>query len=269
MNKLVFSFLTLFLLISCKEKTNEDSSNLSTTQIEEGNLDLSRYPQDLQDVFEAHGGLAKWNEMKSLTFRMASDKGDEIHTVDLKSRKTLIETDNYNLGFDGENIWLDQDSTFFQPQRAEFYYNLMFYFYAMPFVIADRGITYSDVTPLEINGINYPGIKVGFDSGIGNSHDDKYILYYNPTNKKMAWLGYTVTYGQEGTSDRMNYISYNKWQEVNELLLPKELTWFALENGKPTIASGPAVRFDKIDIDRSAMNESMYNKPTTGIYVDE
>ena len=47
----------------------------------------------------------------------------------------------------------------------KFYYNLMFYFYAMPFILADDGIVYEDVKPLDIEGKSYPGIKISYESG--------------------------------------------------------------------------------------------------------
>lgn len=253
---------------ACKD-TGKNGESVNSMTDQEAEMDMSQYPDDLQKVLAAHGGLDKWNQMQSLTFRMPSDNGDEVHTVDLKSRKTLIETDKYDIGFDGEKLWLKQDTTFFQPSQVEFYYNLMFYFYAMPFVLADDGIVYSDADPLEMNGVNYPGIKISYNDGIGNSSNDEYVLYMDPSTKKMAWLGYTVTYGSYEKSDRMSYIHYNKWKVVNGLLLPEELTWYTVEDGNPTEARGPARKFTKVDIDAATMDNTMYEKPETGAYVDQ
>ncbi|WP_194851643.1 DUF6503 family protein [Nonlabens antarcticus] len=269
MSKLVLPLLAILLLVSCREQTDKDLKDSNPVEMEVQPVNMGKYSQNLQDVFAAHGGLEKWNNMHSLTFTMPGENKDEVQTIDLKTRKTFIKTEKYDLGFDGEKIWLQQDSTYFKPERAEFYYNLMFYFYAMPFVLADDGITYTDVPALEMNGVSYPGIKVSYDAGIGNSPDDEYILYYDPSTKQMAWLSYTVTYGKEGKSDKLSYINYNKWQEINGLLLPEELTWYNVENGKPTEPSGPARKFTKVDIDAAAMDNSMYEKPSAGVFVNE
>lgn len=268
MKKFVLLAILAVAIASCKENNQNSESIDNAVDQDTAMLDMSNYPENLQKVFEAHGGLDRWNKMQSLTFTLPSRNGDEVHTVDLKSRKTLIQTNKYDLGFDGEKLWLKQDSLYFQPSQAGFVYNLMFYFHAMPFVLADDGITYTNVEPLEMNGMNYPGINISYDAGIGNSSNDEYILYYDPTTYQMTWLGYTVTYGKEERSDRMSYIKYNKWQEVKDLQLPEELTWYTVENGKPTVARGPARKFSKVDIDGAAMDNTMYDKPETGVYVN-
>ena len=53
----------------------------------------------------------------------------------------------------------------------------MFYFYAMPFILADDGIIYEDVAALKFEGKSYPGIKISYESGVGESPEDEYILY--------------------------------------------------------------------------------------------
>ncbi len=269
MKKIIFILVATFIFAGCKQESQNNTSEQTSAETKVAALDMDRYPMELQKVFVAHGGLDKWNQMQSLTFALPSKNGDEVHTVDLKSRKTLIETAKYNLGYDGDMLWIQQDSLYFQPSQAEFVYNLMFYFYAMPFVLADDGIAYTTVAPLEMNGISHPGIRVSYDAGIGNSSNDEYVLYYDPTTYEMKWLGYTVTYGQEGKSDRMSYINYNKWQEVSDFLLPDELTWFTVVDGKPTVARGPARKFTKVDIDASVMESSLYAKPETGTYVNK
>jgi len=264
MKKYLFFALIALAIMSCRDT---DQSVESLIVKETAKFDMTKYPENLQKVFAAHGGLDTWNKMQSLTFALPSKNGDEVHTIDLKTRKTLIQTSKYDLGFDGERLWIKQDSVFFQPSQAEFVYNLMFYFYAMPFVLADDGIIYKDAQPLEMNGTRYPGIQISYEAGIGNSFNDEYILYYNPATYKMEWLGYTVTYGREERSDRLSYINYNKWQEINGFLLPEELTWYTVENGKPTIPRGPARKCSKVDVDGSTMDDAIYVKPESGIYV--
>jgi hypothetical protein len=56
------------------------------------------------------------------------------------SRKVLVETDNYKMEVTGKELWIQQDSTYFDPEQVEFYHNPMFYFYALPFCTCDDGI---------------------------------------------------------------------------------------------------------------------------------
>ena len=60
--------------------------------------------------------------------------------------------------------------------NPKFYYNLMFYFYAMPFILADDGIKYTDAEPLVFEGKSYPGIKISYEAGVGESPEDEYVI---------------------------------------------------------------------------------------------
>lgn len=133
-------FLSLVLLfsVSCKEKPAE------TIDYSKENLEVttSIYPEDITKVFEAHGGLDTWNTMQSLEFSMPTDDGLEITTTDLKDRYALIEMPKHTIGYDGNSVWMTNNDTTSYKGNPKFYYNLMFYFYAMPFILADDGITY-------------------------------------------------------------------------------------------------------------------------------
>lgn len=157
-----------------------------------------------------------------------------MHTVDLHSRKSLTETTNYTIGFDGKKIWLVQDSVYMKPERAQYMHNLMFYFLAMPFVLEDPGIKYSPADTLQFNSKKYPGIKIGYDAGVGVSDKDEYILYSGAETQKMTWLAYTATFGNEQRSENFSYIKYDQWQDFDGVLLPTTLQWYKVDNGKPT-----------------------------------
>jgi hypothetical protein len=260
MKNLLFVGIAVLLLFACKTETQEVVSTKSEA-VAQPSVDLSRYPEDFKKVLAAHGGLQEWSEMQSLTYTMPKTDGDEVHTIDLPSRKTLIETDKYQMGYDGNDLWLAQDTVYFPKERVGFYYNLMFYFYAMPFVLADDGINYETVEPLKIKTGEFPGIKMSFESNKGNSPDDEYVVYYNPETYQMEWLAYTVTYGKDSKSEKYSYISYSDWQNVNGLKLPAELTWYQLEDGIPTQPAGEPRTFVKVDIDRAPLDEETFEAP--------
>lgn len=264
MKKTISVLLLMAVVISCKTEEKRPVVTEKETIRAEAMVDLSLYPEKLQDVLTAHGGLQKWSEMKSMTYRM----DDQETITDLQSRDIVVSTPTYTIGSNGGKVWIAQDSTYFPKERARFYHNLMFYFYAMPFLLADDGIVYSDTAPLEKDGLEYPGIKIGFKENIGDAPDDNYILYYHPETKKMEWLAYTVTYGEDEKSDQYSFINYNKWQEVNGLILPEQLTWYKVEDNLPTVARGEPRVFTKVDVDRAGLDKQTFEKPQNGIYVD-
>lgn len=216
-----------------------------------------KFPSELAKVFEKHGGLTKWKSTRTLSF----NKGEESHTTDLWSRKAVVQSPKFSLGFDGENVWVS-DTTAYKGNPT-FYYNLYFYFYAMPFVLADDGIVYEKIDDLVFEGKKYPGYKISYKANIGSSPDDNYFIYYNPETYQMEWLGYTVTYFSKKPTNKANIIKYHDWNSVNGLVLPKSISWYKKdENGLPTEPRGKPVEFTLPLATAQGMKDSFYQKPT-------
>ncbi len=238
--------MTLILFTACKQKAEKPKPEEQASEQNVG------YPQSLQQVFEAHGGLDLWRQFRTLKYRM----GEEIHTTDLVSRLDRIDHPDYSYGNDSQGVWKTPGF----KKDPVFYHNLMFYFYAMPFILSDPGINYEPATPLEFQNITYPGIRITYQDGIGVSPDDEYFLHYHPETHRMEWLGYTVTYGKEGPSEEVHWIRYAEWQRVAGVLLPQTLQWFHYENGRPTEPRN-AVTFDEVALSPSAKPEAFYQRP--------
>ncbi len=226
--KLVSVVWVLICLSACQSKTLERANK--TVKTEKVEIEKA-YPKSIMQVFDAHGGINNWNKYQSLKFEIESVDFNEKNTVNLKSRESLIENKNHFLGFDGKNVWLQAKDTMTFKGNAKFYYNLMFYFYAMPFVLADDGIQYTDAVPLQYEGKTYPGIRISYNVGVGESPEDEYILYYDQDSKKMVWLGYTVTYFSGEKSNKFSLIKYEEWESVEHVFLPKKLQWYKFDNG--------------------------------------
>lgn len=255
MKKIIFLTLAISIF-ACKNKT------IPNVDYSEENLDVttSIYPENITKIFDAHGGLDQWNSMKSLEFTMKKPDGDEVTTTHLKNRKSLIEMPNHTIGFDGDDVWLKNKDTVNYKGNPKFYYNLMFYFYAMPFILADDGIIYEDVAALEFEGKTYPGIKISYESGVGESPEDEYILYYDSETNKMEWLGYTVTYFSKEKSKEFHFIKYSNWQTVKGLVLPETLTWYKYENNLPTEKRND-LQFTNIKISTEKPDSDIFEAP--------
>ncbi len=245
MKKIAFLLSLSIVFVSCKNETKKGSKK-------------ERFPEKLEKVFAKHGGMDTWRNAKVLSF----NKGKEVHTVDLQTRKTVINHPDYSLGFDGDDVWLDEEKEGNYKVNPEFYYNLYFYFYAMPFVLADDGIIYEKTTPISFEGIDYPGYKISYKANVGTSPDDNYIIYYNPKTYQMEWLAYTVTFKSKKPSERYNLIKYNKWENVNGLVLPSEITWYKKDkNGNPIEPTRPATKFTLPLVSQGELADTFYEKP--------
>ena len=258
--KLTTLVLTILIVFtSCKDSKTPATISGVDDQHENNEL-LAEYPENISKIFDAHGGLDQWHDMQTLKFTMQKENGAEVTSTDLKNRKSLIEMPNHTIGFDGSDVWLHKKEGTEYQGKPKFYYNLMFYFYAMPFVLADDGIIYEDIAPLEFEGKSYPGIKISYESGVGESPEDEYILYYDSDSNYMAWLGYTVTYFTKEKGKEFHFIKYSDWQDVNGLQLPKTLTWYNYENNKPTTKQRD-LEFSDVQLSKEKMDASIFEKP--------
>ena len=230
--KRIFIVLAIVFAASCKEgpKAETAESDMVSEQMDASDTESSEmnYPEDLTMVFEAHGGLDTWKKKRNLSFTIPSPDAAEVNNVDLYSRKGKIEMPTASMGFDGENVWLMDEAKTYEGNPAV-YHNLMFYFYAMPFVFADEGVNYGETEPLQFEGKSYPGIHMTFDDGVGASPKDDYYLYYDADTHQMAWLGYTFTYGSDERSENVSYIRYTDWADVDGVVLPTNLNWYNSE----------------------------------------
>ncbi len=274
MKKLILLLTVLLSITACK---NDKKTMGEDPQFEEIEIDSTKtseakevekpktYPAQLQAVFAAHGGLDHWKQMNNLCFEMKGKNGDETHTVSLPDRKTKIESKNWAIGKDGKGVWLLKHDLGYEGNPV-FYHNLMFYFYAMPFIISDPGTNYEALATTELDGKMYNGYKISYNDGVGDSSKDEYILYFDPETNKMTWLAYTVTFKEQKKSDDWHYIKYDKWEDVNGLLLPKKMTWWNVENGKPHDEKMD-IKFDKITATETMLDASVFAKPTEAEYV--
>lgn len=278
MKKLILILAVLLSLSSCKndKKTNSENAtedfHLEGLEVDSMQTSATKdaekakeFPAQLQAVFAAHGGLDHWKQMNNLCFEMKGKNGDETHTISLPNRKTKIESKDWSIGNDANGVWLLKHDLDYEGNPI-FYHNLMFYFYAMPFIIADPGTNYNAVGTTELDGKMYNGFKISYNEGVGDSPEDEYILYFDSTTNKMAWLAYTVTFKDQKKSDDWHYIKYDKWQDVNGLLLPEKLVWFNVENGKPK-GKMMDIKFDKVTATETMLDASVFSKPNEAEYV--
>lgn len=241
MKKLAILFLLAIVAVSCKTEPKKEN-----------------FPAELGRIFEKHGGIDTWRKARTISFNL----GEEAHTSDLWSRKTAINSPKYSLGFDGKDVWLSEKDSGTYKGNPKFYHNLYFYFYAMPFVLADDGIIYEEVKSITFEGKEYKGIKISYKSNVGTSPDDNYVVYYNSLTYQMEWLAYTVTFRSKKPSDSFRLIKYGSWENVNGLQLPKSITWYKKDdNGQPTEPARAATEFTLPFVNETPLQDSFYEKP--------
>lgn len=245
--------------LSCKEAPEKSGGEIEEHE-KIMKIDHRSYPEVLNKIFDAHGGLDTWRAKRTISFEIPKPDKSEKHTIDLYSRNEKIEMAEVAMGSDSSGIWLLDENEEYKGDPI-FYHNLMFYFYTMPFIVSDAGINYGETEALEFEGELYPGIRISYDVGIGLSSKDEYFLHYNPETFQMEWLGYTVTYRSGEKSDNIKWIRYNDWMKVDGLILPKSLTWHEYEGRTIKEARAP-LNFNNVALSETAKSPNFFfSKP--------
>lgn len=272
MRKILYTLSLGFFLFSCKSETKTETQTVTNeaekAPTEKAVKNTNKYPENLTKVFKAHGGLELWKSMRSLEYTQEKPDGKEVTTTDLYNRKALLTSQNYAIGFDGQKPWLlNKTDKEYKGYDPKFGYNLMFYFYTMPFILSDDGIKFSEAEALTFEGVTYPGIKISYDNGVGATPEDIYVLYYNAETFKMEWLGYTVNFVPGIDTKELHFRRYGDWQEVNGLLLPNTITGYGFKNDRPTTPKTPNV-FTDVKLSTTAPDAAMFVKPEQANFVD-
>jgi hypothetical protein len=245
----------LLFQVACNPAETKTAETNTSAQAETPKL-----PTFFEEVLQAHGGLDNWNQLGTMEYQLTNSGNTETHIIDLKNRKDLVKGTNYSIGFDGAQVWVSPDKAAYPGKSARFYHNLFFYFYAIPFVLADPGVSYQQLDDITIQDKSYKVIEVAFGDGIGDTPEDKYRMLINPETKRMEWLLYTVTYFDGKPSDKFNALKYEDYQEVNGLLFPKTLTGYKYENGQIGDARY-SVTLDKLQLKKEQPDQKQFEMP--------
>lgn len=243
------SFLLLALVfMACESVTKKEVTTLAYDQ-------PAHHIQEITQVFDAHGGYAQWRQLKSLKYQ----QGGTETTVNLQNRKTRLNSDNQKVGFDGKNVWVYPPTENAERQRMR--YNLMFYFYAFPFVVGDPGVNYEALEPLNLQDETYDAVKISYGEGVGDSPKDNYIILSDQQSHEMQWLLYTATFGGDEAKDQYSLIKYNGWQKREGVLLPSSLQWYEYDGEEVGEPRGEPRVFEEVMLSLTAPNDSIFTAP--------
>lgn len=246
----------LFLIACANVKPSESQAESPEAPV------MVEIPQLLAPTLAAHGGLQTWADFGTLSFDAGyGPERKESFLLDLVSRQERISGAAYTLGYDGVNYWqvLEGD---IKPKNPKFMVNLQFYFFAMPFVLADAGITLTALPNRSLQGQEYEVIKATFGDGVGVAPEDQYLLYIDPVSKQMTYLLYSVTYFDAGRAERYNAAHYAEWQEVDGLKVPAEMVSYVWDAENETLGEKRgSKKFSNISFKKARPNAAVFARP--------
>lgn len=250
----------LFLLMACGPHAHHEEEDQVQAPVVEAPSTL------IGQAVEAHGGIATWQSYQTLEFDVISERGEnksEAHSIlNLHSRHERITFSNYELGYDGQTYWQLLKEEGMKEKNPTFYINLQFYFFGMPFVLADPGTVEQNMGIKELDGKPYEVVKVGFESGTGVAPEDQYIVYLDPETKRMELLLYSVTYFNKENAEKYGALRYVEWQEVGGLQVPLLTTRHAWDAETESLGEENGTkRFENVRFSEEASDPSVFAKP--------
>ncbi len=267
----ILVLITFLLLSSCAKDT--DTINADTKDAEASSAQVSSSPSTtdvadngstadaLERGIAAQGGLDLWRSYASLSFDIPRQQDTVHHVVDLWSRKTLQTTRNYQLGFDGEDVWVAPNLEAYSG-NARFANGLDFYFFAIPFVLADPGANSEELGLMRIDDKEYEAVKISYDAGVGDSPTDYYIVHFDPETYRLTHLLYTATYFSGEPTENYNARVYGDWQEVDGLSLPGKISSYHWDGETRRLGEKRGeTLFTQIELHKSPLDTGIFQKP--------
>lgn len=170
---------------------------------------------------EAAHGKAAWDRAEAFSADVTVVYGGQralhgrmLFTPEV-GRSRLELADGTVAVFDGERAWVSPAGA--ELPQARFHLLTWPYFLAAPYKLRDPGAHLEDLGTRPLDGVEHPAARLTFDPGIGDTPDDWYVVYRDPSNDRLAAMAYVVTYGrsaEEAAADP-HAITYHDFEQVD------------------------------------------------------
>lgn len=256
----LFFFLSILFFNNCQSETKKPL----VTQLEKPPLVKS--PEEkkgtelLDKCIQAHGGM-NWNQFAGLSYTVESRGKSLYQLTQLKDRRTYSKSEKFEMGSDGKHVWVKPNADNIPGKSASFYYNLDFYFAAIPFVLKDPGVHVTYLGKATPDDDEYDLLKISFGSGVGLSAEDLYFLYLDPNNHQLKILTYTVSYFDKTNVKVNSAKKYLDYVNVQGLLMPRKMENYRLVDGKIGENTNRDRVFTDIKFHKTIEDEKVFEVP--------
>ena len=205
-----------------------------------------------------------------LTWRSARGEQKDHQLFDLRTRAGLITSEKYTLGSNGEEVWIKPGLDALGGTPPRFYMWTPFYFFGMPFVFADPGAKQESLGKKRFRGQEYDAVRITFAKGTGDTPDDYYVAYIDPTAAHLKLVYYVVTYpamrkDRPVSQLEPHAIVFEDWQKADGLLVPKTAPFYKWTGSD--IEGEPLGRLEFSNVHFSAQppDPSKFKKPADAV----
>lgn len=229
---------------------------------------LPNVDPEFKAVLDAHGDWSKWLNAKAMSYVMIHETNLtlENYFINLDTRETRIDASNFQIGFDGDSVWISPNREVFEGNSVRFYHNLYFYFLTIPYIFTDPGVTVEKVNDRILNNKTYETFQAKMSKDVGDSPEDTYLMLVDPQTNRLEYLLYTVTFF--GNNDPvMSALKYDDYRSIDGVEFPRILTGYSLENDS-TSTIRYQVSFGDILLTGKKFKRSLFEKPEKGVFAN-
>jgi len=226
MKKILIITLTI-LTISCNQNKKEEKIETNTKK-EEVKKDYEIRPSVSNPFVSAIENAHKKNlflKHKSVSFSIDIKFGGKqrlnakITMLTNTTKIRIDKKDGATLVYDGQDIFISPKDA--DDKRARFDMFTWTYFFGFPYKLNDPGTKWEVQKNRTLDNISYNTAKLSFDTGIGDSPDDWYVLYADPNTNLLKASAYIVTYGSNGDTAKAesdpHAIYYKSFKTINNI----------------------------------------------------
>lgn len=219
----------------------------------------------IQGVQRAHGAKA-WSGKPALRTDIHIEFGGNeflsgTMTFDTTSGLSRLELkDETVLVFDGARAWISPAAS--ELTGARFHLLTWPYFLAAPFKLADPG-THLESKEFRRLGLQFhESAKLTFDSGVGDTPDDWYLLFVDSITKRLAGMAYIVTYGTspEDAEKEPHVIVFDGYRTIAGVTLSTAWTFHDWDPDSPTLGE-PIGRVRLSNLEFIVPEEDIFKRP--------
>lgn len=185
---LVFLSLALITTFACSTPAPEGTPPTTGREV-------------VERMIEAHGGLEKWRTAPTVSYKAslllpgAPTPMVSQGTVEQQTRRAYLEFPamGARISWDGTKAWSENWQAPFPPR---FYALHSYFFMNLPWLAADPGVNLSEpgTGRLWDDPTEYITVKMTYEPGVGDTPDDSYILFIDPTSYRLKANEFVVTY---------------------------------------------------------------------------
>ncbi|MDQ3314734.1 MAG: hypothetical protein M3505_08930 [Verrucomicrobiota bacterium] len=145
-----------------------------------------------------------------------------------------------------------------------------FYFFGMPFVFADPGALQESLGKKTFQGQEYDAVKITFQKGTGDSSDDFYVAYVDPSSRQLKLVSYVVTFAALRKGKPMDHLEphalvFEGWQDGGGLRVLKRGSFYNWKNENIEGEPLGVMEFSNVQFSEESPDAAQFTKPADAV----